>query len=153
MANEINCFGLIKSKKMEEGGGIYYHLTHKEFDIGIKDFFETIFAQYELNDGRFFIVLQNAPWEETNYKFYILSKDFMILDCVHLYSPPDRDDGLIERYSLEGNIFTFQKYDNNHRYAVKINDKGERHYSISDLKHRSLASFLKLRKLLILSKL
>lgn len=144
MANTIKDFDVVESPRKPGVVIVYFDLLFCGQKTGVKVMSESVFAQYWMEDSeRYFLVFQNAPWEETNYEFYLLTKDFLVLDRVHLFSPDDRDDELIESYELKDDVFSFKKYENGNRYRVLIDNKGVVRYSLSDLKYRLILGALK----------
>lgn len=154
MVNAIKDFDVVESPRKPGVVIVYFDLLFCGQKTGVKVMGESVFAQYWMEDSeRYFLVFQNAPWEETNYEFYFLAKDFLVLDCVHLFSPDDRDDELIESYELKDDVFSFKKYGNDNRYKVVIDNKGKVSYSFDDLKYRLILGALKPVKYLQLTPL
>lgn len=144
MANAIKEFDVVERPRKPGCVIVYFDLLYRGQKTGVKVMSESVFAQYWLDEAaRYFLVLQNAPWEDTNYEFYLLSKDFKVLDYLSLLSPPDRDDELIDSYELKGGVFFFKKYGNDNRYQVVIDNKGRVCYSLGDLKYRLIFGALK----------
>ncbi|NHR05345.1 hypothetical protein HA052_09030 [Chromobacterium haemolyticum] len=154
MANAIKEFDVIESPRKPGCVIVYFDLLHNGQKTGVKVMSESVFAQYWMEDSeRYFLVFQNAPWEETNYEFYLLTKDFLVLDRVHLFSPDGRDDELIDSYELKDGVFSFRKYENGNRYNVLIDKKGKIRYAFSDFKYRLISGALKPVKYLQLTPL
>lgn len=154
MGSAIKDFDVVESPRKPGVIIVYFDLLFRGKKTGVKVMSESVFAQYWMEDSeRYFLVFQNAPWEETNYEFYLLTKDFVVLDRVHLFSPDDRDDELIDSYELKGGVFFFKKYGNGNRYKVVIENKGKVGYSFGDLKYRLILGALKPVKYLQLTPL
>ncbi|WP_156187893.1 hypothetical protein [Chromobacterium sp. LK11] len=154
MVNAIKDFDVVESPRKPGVVIFYFDLLFCGKKTGVKVMSESVFAQYWMEDSeRYFLVFQNAPWEETNYEFYLLTKDFLVLDRVHLFSPDDRDDELVDSYELKGGVFSFRKYENGNRYKVLIKKEGEMRYSLDDLKYRLILGALKPVKYLQLTPL
>lgn len=154
METAIKDFDVVESPRKPGCVIVYFDLLYRGQKTGVKVMSESVFAQYWLDEvARYFLVLQNSTWEDTNYEFYLLSKDFRVLDYLSLLSPPDRDDELIDSYELKDGVFFFKKYGNGNRYKVVIENKGKVGYSFGDLKYRLILGALKPVKYLQLTPL
>lgn len=148
MAVTINSFSIEeRNANLSKSGEVEYVLLYEGEDTAIRSiYYNAVFAQYQLEEGRYFVVLENDSWEDTNYQFYLLGYDFSILDCVRQFASDDCEERFIVYHRLDGDEFTFKRAGNAKKYVLKIDRVGRFFYSARDLKSRSFFDFLRLKK-------
>ncbi|MBK0414131.1 hypothetical protein JD974_06890 [Chromobacterium haemolyticum] len=153
MAVTINSFSIEeRNANLSKSGEVEYVLLCEGEDAGIRSiYYNAVFAQYQLEEGRYFVVLENDSWEDTNYQFYLLGRDLSILDCVRQFASDDCEERFIVDHRLDEGEFSFKKAGSAKKYVLKIDREGSFFYSARDLKSRSFFDFLRLKKYLRLT--
>ncbi|MEN6082904.1 hypothetical protein [Chromobacterium piscinae] len=152
MGNQINFFGLAKSSKKDVVGINYLTLTFHGKKTEIEDVHEKIRYQYWIEEcNLYFVVLENAPYEGTSYKFCLLSENGEVKDCLDLIHEEGEEFFFMENGRLEGVDFLFGKGEK--KYKVHISEVGKVGFGLIELKYRSLLGYLRPRKYLALIEL
>uniref|UniRef100_UPI0015F2D769 hypothetical protein n=1 Tax=Chromobacterium haemolyticum TaxID=394935 RepID=UPI0015F2D769 len=120
MAATINSFSIEKhNAHLSKSGKVEYVLLCEGEDTGIRSiYYNAVFAQYQLEEGRYFVVLENDSWEDTNYQFFLLSRNFSILDCVRQFASDDCEERFIVDYRLDEGEFSFKRAGSTKKYVL-----------------------------------
>ena len=151
MAVAISAFSMAKRDiYLSDSREVEYTLLYEGEATDVKSiYYHDIVVQYQLMDGRFFVVLKNEHFEIVNYAFYLLGKGLSTLDCVKQFQSYGCDEFMTDKHFSEG-IFSFKRTGNSKKYVLKIDRKGGFFYSMSDFRGRSFFDFLRLKKYLML---
>lgn len=152
MAVAISAFSMAKRDiYLSDSREVEYTLLYEGEATDVKSiYYHDIVVQYQLMDGRFFVVLKNESWDITNYAFYLVDKRLSVLDCVKQFQS-DGIGGFMTDKHFSEREFVFKRSGNSKKHSLKIDGKGKIFYSLSDFKGRPFFDFFRLRKYLLLT--